>query len=119
MVDLYYNLSTNETSTHLKCLMNISTNRLADRLWLVIDTPVLFASHLFDLASVWNVVRELLTLSKQCLAPRSSRLAHTFVRGDLAFLSLKIYIFTSEPSVLVQFPILLSWLGIVQAWTSS
>jgi hypothetical protein len=60
----------------------------------VIDTPALFAGHLCDLASVWNVVRELLTLSKQCLASRASRLAPTFVRGVLVFLSSKVYIFT-------------------------
>jgi hypothetical protein len=36
--------------------------------------------------SVWNVVRELLTLSKQCVASRSSRLATTFVCGDLVYI---------------------------------
>ena len=82
----------------------------------MIDTPALFASHLFDLANVWNVVRELLTLSKQCLASRCSRLAPTFVRGlYLAFLFLKVYIFTCVTSVLVHFPLLLRRLGIVQA----
>jgi hypothetical protein len=32
----------------------------------MIDAHALFASHLFDLASVWNAVKELPTLSKQC-----------------------------------------------------
>ncbi len=50
----------------------------------MIDAPSLLASHLFELASVWNVVREL-TPSKQCMASRSSRLAVTFVLCDLVF----------------------------------
>jgi hypothetical protein len=70
----------------------------------VIDAPaVLFASHLFDLASVWNVVRGLLTLSKRCVASRSSRLAPTFVPYDLIFISSKVYIFTCVTNVLVHF----------------
>jgi hypothetical protein len=69
----------------------------------VIDALALFASHLFDLASVWNVVRELLTLSKRRMASRSSRLAPTFVHGDLVSLYSKVYIFTSVTNVLVYF----------------
>ncbi len=78
----------------------------------MIDAPALFVKHLFDLASVWTVVRELLILSKQCLASRSSRLAPTFVRDDSVFLSSKAYIFTCVISVLVHFPFLmkLAWL---------
>ena len=57
----------------------------------MIDAPALFANQLFDdFTSVWNVVRELLTLSKQCLASRSSRVAPTFVRGDLVFPFFKV-----------------------------
>ena len=70
----------------------------------------LFASHLFDLASVWNVVRELLMLSKQRMASRSSRLSPTFVLGDLVFLSSKVYIFTCVTSVLVYFPLFINGL---------
>jgi hypothetical protein len=56
----------------------------------VIDALALFASHLFDLASiVWNVVRELLTLSKRRMASRTSRLAPTFILGDLVFFFFK------------------------------
>jgi uncharacterized membrane protein YfhO len=76
----------------------------------VIDALALFAIHLFDLASVWNLVRELLTLSKQCMASRSSRLAVAFVHGDLVFLSSKVYIFTYVTSVLVYFPLLINGL---------
>ena len=73
----------------------------------MIDALALFASHLFDLASVWNVVRELLTLSKQCMASRSSRLAPTFVHGYSVILSPKLYILTCVTSVMVHFPLLI------------
>jgi hypothetical protein len=42
-----------------------------------------------ELANVREVVRELLTLSKQRMASRSSRPAPTFVVGDFVFLSSK------------------------------
>ena len=76
----------------------------------MIDALALFASHLFDLASVWNLVRELLILSKRRMASRSSRLAPTFVPGDLVFLSSKVYIFTCVTNVLVYFPLLINGL---------
>ena len=65
------------------------------------DAPALVANHLIDLASVLNVVRELLIPSKQCLASQSSRLALRFVHGDLVFFSSKVYIFTCVINVLV------------------
>ena len=73
----------------------------------MIDASALFACHLLDFASVWNVVRELLTISKQCMASRSSRLAPIFVPGDLLFFSSKVYIFTCVTGVLVHFPLLI------------
>ena len=79
-------------------------------MWPVIDALALFVNHLFDLESVWNIVRELLTLSKQCMASRSPRLAPTFVPGNLVFLSSKVYIFTYVTSVLGYFPLLINGL---------
>jgi hypothetical protein len=76
----------------------------------VIDALALFASHLFDLASVWNVVRELLTLCKRRMASRSPRLNPAFVLGDFAFLFSKVYIFTCATSVLVYFLLLINGL---------
>ena len=110
MVYCNFDFSTNEISTRVKCLM-ISTSWLVDRLWPVINAPAIFANHLFILANVWNVFRELLSLSKQCTASRSSRLAATFVIGDLVFLSSKVYIFTWVINVLVYFTLLikLAW----------
>jgi hypothetical protein len=72
----------------------------------MIDAPALFANHLFDLAIVWKVVRELLALSNRYIASRSSRLAATFDLGDLAFLSSKVYIFTLVINVLIHFILL-------------
>ena len=60
----------------------------------MIDAPALVANHLFDLASVWNVVRDLFALSTQRVASCSPRLAATFGHGDFAFLTSKVYIFT-------------------------
>jgi hypothetical protein len=49
----------------------------------------LVADRLTKLANVREVVRELLTLSEQRMAARSSRLTPTFVVGDFVFLSPK------------------------------
>ena len=76
----------------------------------MIHALALFASHLFDLAGFWNEVRESLTLAKRRMASRSSRLAPTFVLGDLVFLSSKVYIFTCVTNVLVYFPLLINGL---------
>ena len=92
-------------------VLGISTNWLVYRLWPVIDAPALLASNLFDLVSVWNVVRELLTLSKQCTASCSSRLAPIFVLGDLVFLTSKVCIYTCVAVAWVHFTLLikLAW----------
>ena len=44
------------------------------------------------------------------MASRSSRLAATFVHGDLVILSSRVYIFTCVTSVLVYFPLLINGL---------
>jgi hypothetical protein len=46
------------------------------------SAPALVADRLTELANVREVVHELLTLSKQHMAARSSRPAATFVVGD-------------------------------------
>jgi hypothetical protein len=92
---------------HIWSVLWISTSWLVDRLWQMIDVPVVFVNHLFDLASVCNMVRELLALSKLCPASLSSRIALPFVLYDLVFLSSKVCMFTCVTSVLVHFPLLL------------
>ena len=47
-------------------------------------------------------------LSKRHMASRSSRLAPTFVPGELVFLSSQVYIFTCVTSVLVYFPLFIN-----------
>jgi len=110
MIDFYLKKSTNETSTRFKCLVNIY--KLTS--WSIVgcdDAPALVADHLFYLASIWNLVRELLMLSKQCLASCSSQLALPFVLGDLVFLSSKVYIVTWVINVLTHLRLLkkLTW----------
>jgi hypothetical protein len=109
----FFNCSTNESLTHFLfevCYEHRPT-ALADRLWPVIDAPNFVVDRIFDLSSIWNVDRGLVTLSKQCMTSRSSRLASTFVLGDLAFLSPKVYIFIRAISVLTHSRLLkkLAW----------
>jgi hypothetical protein len=106
---------------HIWSVLWISTNWLVGRLWPVIDALALFSSHLFDLASIWNVCRELSTLSKRRMAFRSSRLAAAFVLGDLVFLSSFLQRFTYLLVWLSSWSIshyILSWLAIVQVSSS-
>ena len=63
----------------------------ADRLLQLFGAPAPVADRLIDLASVRDVVRELLTISKQQVAARSSRPAPTFVADDFVFLSSKVF----------------------------
>jgi hypothetical protein len=82
----------------------------------VIHALALFASHLFDLAGFWNEVRESLTLAKRRMASRSSRLAPTFVLGDLVSLFSKVYIYIHLcDQCLGLFSIIDKWLDILQA----
>jgi len=60
-----------------------------DRLLPLTGALALVAARLTELANVREVVRELLTLSKQRMTARSSRPVPTFVLGDFVFLSSK------------------------------
>jgi len=62
---------------------------LADRFLPLTDALAPVVERLNELASVREVVRELLTLSKQRMVARSSRPAPTFVVGDFVFLSFR------------------------------
>jgi len=55
--------------------------------------PVLVAERLAELTNVREVARELLAISKQRMAARSSKPAPTFVVGDFFSFPLKGYIF--------------------------
>ena len=61
----------------------------ADRLLPLNGAPTSVADRLIELTSTRDVVRELLTLSKQRIVVRSSRPTPIFVVGDFVFLSSK------------------------------
>ena len=79
MVDFYYNCSINESSKHYPFEVSdgFQPATLADRLLSLTGTRASDADRLTDLASTRDVVRELLTLSKQQMTARSSRPAPT------------------------------------------
>jgi hypothetical protein len=84
MVDFQYDCSISEASTQL--LFEVSCEypptTLVDRLLSVIGAPALIiVDRLSNSSNVSHVVRELLILTKQRMASRSSRLAPTFVLG--------------------------------------
>ncbi len=58
----------------------------ADRLLPLTSAPAPATNRITESANVREVVRELLTHSKQRMAARSSRPAPTFVVGDFVFL---------------------------------
>jgi hypothetical protein len=91
MDEFYYNCSLTEFSKHspFEESYGFQPVTLADRLLPLIVAPALFADSLTKLASVRDVVRELLTLSKQRMVACSSRPSPIFAVGDFVFLSSK------------------------------
>ena len=80
MVEFYYNCSINESSKHspFEVYYGFQPATPADRLLPRTGAPTSAADRLTDLASTRDVVRELLTLSKQRISDRSSRPAPIF-----------------------------------------
>ena len=95
MVELYYSYSINESSKHspFKVTYGFQPSTPTDRLLPLTGAPAPFADRLTELANVREVVRELLTLSKQRMAARSCRPAPTFVVSDFFSFPLKVCIF--------------------------
>jgi hypothetical protein len=79
MVDFYYNCSINEFAKHapIEVSYGFQPATVVDRLLSLTGTRASDADRLTDLASTRDVVRELLTLSKQQMTARSSRPAPT------------------------------------------
>jgi hypothetical protein len=96
MVEFYYNCSINESSRHspFEVSYGFQHATLADRLLPLVGARASVADRLTDLASTRDVVRELLTLSKQRMAARSSRTTPTFLSDTSYSSHLKVYIFT-------------------------
>jgi hypothetical protein len=95
MVKFYYYFSINESSKHspFEVSYGFQPATPGDRLLPLADATAFVVDRLTELANVREVVRELLTLSKQRMAARSSRPAPTFVVGDFVSFPLKSYIF--------------------------
>jgi len=91
MVEFYYNCFVNEASKHspFEVSDGFQLATLVDRLIPITRAPASIANRLIDLASIRDVVRELLTVSKQRMTARSSRSATIFFVGDFVFLSSK------------------------------
>jgi hypothetical protein len=95
MVEFYYNCSISESFKNypFEVSNGFQPATRVDKLLPLTGAPAPVADRLTELANVREVVRELLTLSKQPMAARSCRPTPTFVLGDFVFLSSKGYIF--------------------------
>jgi hypothetical protein len=91
MVEFYYNCAIKESSKHspFEVTYGFQPSTPVDRLLPLTGAPAPVADRLTKLANVREVVRELLTLSKQRIAPRSSRPSPILVVGNFVFLSSK------------------------------
>ena len=91
MVEFYYYCSMNEASKHslFEVSYGFHPSTHADRLVPLTGAPAPVADRLTEMASVRDVVRELLTLSKQRMVARSTRPTPIFAVGDSLFLSSK------------------------------
>jgi hypothetical protein len=91
MVEFYYNCTINESSKHspFEVTYGFQPSTHVDRLLPLTGAPASDVDRVTELANVREVVRELLTLSKQRMAARSSRPTPIFVASDFIFLSSK------------------------------
>jgi len=91
MVELYYNCSINEASTHstFKVMYGYKPSTPADRLLHLNDATTYVVDRLTLIADIRDVVNQILKLSKERIAVRSTRIAPSFQPGDLVYLSTK------------------------------
>ena len=87
MVEFYYKCTINESSKHTtyEVIYGFQPATPADRLLPLTGAPAFVADRLTELANVREVVHELLTISKQRIAARSSRPAPIFCGGCFCF----------------------------------
>ena len=91
MVEFYYNCSINEATTHLpfEVMYGYQPSTPADRL-LPMAGATADAAHILTLiANIRYVVNQLLKLSKERMAARSTRTAPIFQPGHIVYLSTK------------------------------
>ena len=91
MVEFYYKCSINEASKYspFEVSYGFQPTTPDDRFLPLTGAPTLVVERLTELASVRDVVCELLTLFKQRMTDRSSKPTPNFVVGDFVFLSSK------------------------------
>jgi hypothetical protein len=91
MVEFYYNRSINEATTHspFEVMYGYQPSTPADRLLSMVGATTDAADRLTLIADIRDVVNQLLRLSKERMATRSTRTTPIFQPGDLVYLSAK------------------------------
>jgi hypothetical protein len=91
MAEFYYSCSINEAITHspFEVMHGYQPSTLADRLFPLAGAAADAAARLTLIADTRDVANQLLKLSKERMAARSTRAAHIFQLGDLVYLSTK------------------------------
>ena len=91
LVEFYYNYSINEATTHSpsEMMYGYQPSSRADRLLPMVGATADAADRLTLTADIRDVVVQLLKLSKERMAARSTKTAPIFQKGDLVYLSTK------------------------------
>ena len=91
MVEIYYNCSIKEASTHspYEVMYGYQSYTPAGRLLPLISATAYAIVRLSLFADIRDVVNQILKLSKERIAVRSTRIAPSFQPGDLVYLSTK------------------------------
>ena len=91
MDEFYYNCSINEATTHspFKVMYRYQPSTPVDRLLSATGATTNAADRFTLIANIRDVVNQLLKLSKDRMAERSTRTAPIFQPGDLVYLSTK------------------------------
>ena len=91
MVEFYYNCSINEATSHspFEVVYGLQPSTLLDRLLPLIGATVEAADRLTMIKDIRDVVHQLIKLSKERMAARSTRIAPLFQPDDCVYLSTK------------------------------
>jgi hypothetical protein len=89
MVEFYYNCSINEAAQHspFEVMYGLQPYTLADRLLPLAGATANATERLTNIVEIRDVVKQLLILSKERMAARSTRSPPHFQIGDLVYLS--------------------------------
>ena len=91
MAEFYYNCSINEATSHspFEVMYGFQPSTLADRLLRLTSATVEVADRLTMIKDIRDVVHQLIKLSKERMAIRSTRIAPLFQPDDYVYLSTK------------------------------